>query len=61
VSEQQGKTDRRGTVWDWPVGLMVAAVVLLIGAPSAVVLWVALFAFGGIMLLARRGAFSPRR
>ena len=53
--------DRRGTVWDWPVGLMVAAVVLLVIWPRAVLLWALLFVFAGVALLARRGVFSPRK
>ena len=52
--------DRRGTFWDWPVGLIVAAVVLaLVFEPGPFVF--ALFWFGVIALLIRRGAFSSRR
>jgi len=61
VSEKQGKPDRRGSMWDWPAELMLGAVVMLFVAPAAIVLWIALFAFGGITLMARRGSFTPRK
>lgn len=58
--------DKRGTFWDWPVGLIVGGVLLLLLAASngaTMGMWVGLVmaAFGLVALLARRGAFSPRR
>lgn len=50
---------RPGTLWDWPVGVIVGAVVL--AALSVWVLAVPLLAFGVVALLIRRGAFTPRR
>jgi hypothetical protein len=52
--------DRRGTFWDWPVGVMLAAVVLALFT-DAKVLAVVVFGFALVALLIRRGAFSPRR
>jgi len=52
--------DRRGTFWDWPVGVIAAAVVLGLVTESRAAPFV-LFWFGVLALLIRRGAFSPRR
>jgi hypothetical protein len=52
--------DRRGTFWDWPVGVMLAAVVLAVFT-DAWVLAAVVLCFGAVALLVRRGAFSPRR
>lgn len=52
--------DRRGTFWDWPVGVIVAAVVLGMFTEARAATFV-LFWFGVVSLLIRRGAFSPRR
>jgi hypothetical protein len=52
--------DRRGTFWDWPVGVIVASVVLgLVFEPGPFAFL--MFWFGVLALLIRRGAFSPRR
>lgn len=53
--------DRRGTWADWPVAVIVAAVVIALfaGKPSVGVF--VLFWFGVLSLLIRRGAFRPRR
>ena len=51
--------DRAGTIWDWPVIVMLVAVVLLIA--GAKVVGGLLLAFGVVALLIRRGAFTPRR
>ena len=59
-TEGEAPKGRRGTFWDWPVGVIIAGVVLGIatgGATGAVVL----FWFGVIALMIRRGAFTPRR
>lgn len=56
------KADRRGTIWDWPIALIAAALVLLVvsgGASlafSALVIVIALVIFA-----ARRGVFSSRK
>jgi hypothetical protein len=57
----QGREDRRGTIRDWPVEVMALAVVMFVVVPRAAVLWLIVFAFGGVTLLARRGAFTPRK
>ena len=51
--------DRAGTIWDWPVIVMLVAVVFLIA--GAKVFGGLLLAFGVVALLIRRGAFTPRR
>lgn len=55
------KPSKRGTIWDWPAEVMILAVVLAFVAPNALLLWIALFVFGGVTLMARRGAFTPRK
>lgn len=60
------QTDRRGTFWDWPVGVAIAGVLLALFAASGdatggVVFGLLLVAFGVVALLVRRGSFSPRR
>lgn len=60
------KTDRRGTFWDWPVGVAIAGLVLAVlaasnEAPAGILLGFVLIAFGVVALLARRGSFSPNR
>lgn len=60
------KPDRRGTFWDWPVGVIVAGVVLLFvaggnGATAGLVIALVVIALGAVTLMARRGVFSPRR
>lgn len=62
----EGKQDRRGTFWDWPVGVAFAGLLLAVFAASnnasgGIVFGLLLAAFGAVALLARRGAFSPRR
>lgn len=52
--------DQRGTFWDWPVGVIAAALVLGL-TTEAKGLTLLLLGFGVIALLIRRGAFSPRR
>ena len=51
---------RPGGWWDWPVGVIVGALVLAVltrgGTFSVLLFW-----FGVISLLIRRGAFTPRR
>lgn len=59
MGEGQRK-DRRGTFWDWPVGVILAAVVLGFAFKPGVFVFL-LFWFGVISLLIRRGSFSPRR
>ena len=59
------KPNRAGTVWDWPVAVIVVAVLLGVAAMSSggrptFVTWL-LLAFGVVSLLIRRGAFTPRR
>lgn len=63
---EQGKTDRRGTIRDWPVLLMAAALVL--GAVSVAAgyrfIWMLLVPVFFLALLAfvlRRGTFTARR
>ena len=63
MSEQ---TDRRGTVWDWPVPVMIAGALLLLvslsnGAGGGALISLLMVAFGLVTWLARRGAFTPRR
>jgi drug/metabolite transporter (DMT)-like permease len=58
--------DTRGTVWDWPALLAVMGVLLAVfagskGSGAGVLLGLVLAAFGTVTVLARRGAFSPRR
>lgn len=54
--------DRRGTFWDWPVAVMAIAVLLLfITAGRSAGASLVLVAFGAVALMARRGAFSPRK
>lgn len=62
----EGKKDRRGTFWDWPVGLAIAGILLAMlaasnGASGGVLLGLMLAAFGAVTFMARRGTFSPRR
>jgi hypothetical protein len=59
------KTDRHGTVWDWPVPVMIAGVLLCLlavsnGAGLGVLVGLLVAGFGLVALLARRGSFSPR-
>lgn len=61
----EGKQDRRGTFWDWPVGIALAGLLLAVVAASndasgGIVFGLLLGAFGVVALLARRGSFSPR-
>lgn len=64
---EEGKQDNiRGTIWDWPAVLAIVGVLLAIWAGSkdsagGVILGLVLAAFGTVTVLARRGAFSPRR
>lgn len=61
MSERQA-TDRRGTFWDWPVGLMIVAVLLLVFSGGQLLILAALaFCFGLMLWLSRRGTFKPRR
>lgn len=66
MEDEGGADDRRGTIWDWPARLLIAGVLLLVfgaanGAGGFTLLGLALAAFGLLVWLARRGAFSPRR
>lgn len=54
-----GDRDRAGTVWDWPVAVIVFAVVLLLAGVK--VGGGVLLLLGVVALLIRRGAFTPRR
>jgi hypothetical protein len=54
-----GANDRAGTVWDWPVGVIVGGAALTLFGVWP--LGVPLLAFGVVALLIRRGAFAPRR
>jgi hypothetical protein len=66
MSEDKTKpVDRRGTVWDWPVPVMVLGTLLLLysgskSAPFGVLIALVVVAFGAVTLLARRGSFRPR-
>lgn len=53
------QVDRRGTLWDWPVGVALAGLVIVLATGKT--FGVVLFWFGVIALLLRRGSFSPRR
>lgn len=61
--------ERAGTMRDWPGKVLIAGGVLVVlalvvrGATGTLLLLVAvpLLAFGGVSLLIRRGAFTPRR
>ena len=60
------QTDRRGTVWDWPVPVMIAGALLLLvslsnGAGGGMLISLMVVALGLVTWLARRGAFTPRR
>lgn len=59
--ERKSKT---GGWWDWPVGVIIGAVLLALvtggGGGSRLFVFL-LFWFGVISLLIRRGAFTPRR
>ena len=62
----EGKQDRRGTFWDWPVGVAIGGVLLCLlaasnSAPAGILLGFVLVTFGVVALLARRGSFSPNR
>jgi hypothetical protein len=63
MAEQgQEKVDRRGTFWDWPVGVIVAGLAFVLFTRAAgTFIGLALMAFGAVALLIRRGAFSPRQ
>ena len=57
---EEGRTNRAGTIWDWPVAVILIGLLFLLfseGSPGAVLLLV----FGVVALLIRRGAFTPRR
>ena len=59
------KKDRRGTIWDWPVGVALGGALLFFlaasnGAAAGVLLGLALAGFGLVTFLARRGSFSAR-
>lgn len=56
---EAGAKDRTGTFWDWPVAVIILAVVLMFA--GAGVGAVVLFWFGVLSLMVRRGAFTPRR
>lgn len=61
--------ERAGTMRDWPGKVLIAAAVMVVlalvvrGATGTLLLVVAvpLLAFGGLSLMIRRGAFTPRR
>lgn len=58
--------DRRGTFWDWPVGVAIAGVLLFFiaagnGGAAGVLLGLVMAVGGLVAWLARRGSFSPRR
>ena len=52
--------DRRGTFWDWPVGLMVGGLVIAL-VTDLPLFGLLLVVVGVVALLVRRGAFTPRR
>jgi hypothetical protein len=57
----ESKGQRPGGLWDWPVGVIVAAVVLLFGTGGkAAGISLVLIGFGVVSLMVRRGAFTPR-
>jgi hypothetical protein len=65
MSERE-HADRRGTVWDWPVPVMIAGALLLLvslsnGAAGGMLISLLVVAFGLVTWLARRGTFTPRR
>lgn len=58
------KPSRAGTLWDWPVAVIIVGVLLAMlawssgGRPSFIT-WL-LILFGVVSLMVRRGAFKPR-
>ena len=58
---EEGRTNRAGTMWDWPVAVILIGLLLLLFAGGARVGAVLLLVFGVVALLIRRGAFTPRR
>lgn len=57
---------RRGTFWDWPTGVALAGLLLLLvaagnGASIGMLIGAVVGAFGIVAGLARRGSFSPRK
>lgn len=66
LMSDDAKKNRRGTFWDWPVGVALAGVVLILlaasnGAGGGVLFGLVVAVFGLVTALARRGTFSPRR
>lgn len=58
--------NQRSDLLEWPgavafVGLLLTVIAVSNGAPLGTVIGLAVLAFGVVALLARRGAFSPRR
>lgn len=64
TTPNESKPDRRGTFWDWPVGLIVGGVLIGLfvlfggGTPTLPVYF--LIGIGVVALMVRRGAFTPR-
>lgn len=56
--DDKGRPDRRGTIWDWPVPAMLICAVLLAVTRGPV--YFLLICFFAVVLMARRGVFSPR-
>jgi hypothetical protein len=57
------KPDKRGTIWDWPVAVIVGGLALLVvvsknGQPTILV-WL-IIGFGALAQMIRAGAFTPR-
>lgn len=66
MTDEVQQKDRRGTIWDWPVGIAVGGAILFFlaaanGGAGGVLLGALMALFGTVTVLARRGTFSPRR
>ena len=65
MNEGQQK-NRRSDLLEWPgavalIGLVLTVIAVSNGAPLGTLIGIVILAFGVVALLARRGAFSPRR
>ena len=66
MTDEVQQKDRRGTFWDWPVGVALAGLLLAVwaggnSATGGVLLGLVLVIGGVVALLARRGTFGARR
>lgn len=65
MTDEVQQKDRRGTFWDWPVGVALAGLLLALwaggnDAAGGVMLGLLLIVGGVVALLVRRGTFSAR-